>query len=254
MGLALALAMRFVALDIESTGVDPRKDRIIEMHMRQVEWPLLRTLWSATYSFDPEMPIPPEATLVNGLTDEMVKDCAPFRYYAQHLRSRLSDDCVVIAYNGRRFDVPLLHHEFIRAGVPGLEPNLPIIDPYEIFLQDYPRTLTGAVKQYLKRDHAKAHNAEADVDAMIMILGTQLLSHPAPDVLEAALTPDHVRLDFGGCFYRDGEGVIRFGFGKHRDKPAASHPEYLKWMLRRDFDEEAKKCAKECLDCTPAAA
>lgn len=246
--------MRFIALDIESTGVDPRKDRIIEMHMRQVDWPLLRTLWSTTYRFDPEIPIPPEATLVHGFTDELVKGCAPFQYTARDLRERFSDDCIVIAYNGRRFDVPMLHHEFIRAGVPGLAADLPIIDPYEIFIQDYPRTLAGALRHYQAEGHPKAHDAKADVDAMIKVLGAQLCYHPAPEILDNALHPDHVRLDFGGCFYRDGEGVIRFGFGKHRGKPAASHPEYLKWMLRRDFAEDAKKCAKECLEHVPAAA
>lgn len=246
--------MRFMALDIESTGVDPRTDRIIQLHLREVDWPLLRTQWKQTLTFNPGVPIPPGATFVHGFTDDMVAGQAPFAAIADRLRTRFSEDCVVIAYNGRRFDVPLLHHEFVRAGVPGLPPDLPIIDPYEIFIQDYPRTLTGALRHYLAEAHTKAHDAEADVDAMIKVLGTQLTYHPAPTVLDNALHPEHVRMDIAGCFYRDTDGVIRFGFGKHKGKPAAAYPEYLKWMLRRDFGEDAKKCANACLQNVPAAA
>lgn len=246
--------MHFIALDIESTGPNPKKDRIIQLHMRGVTWPDLRSTWVETQLVNPGIPIPPDATVIHGFDDATVAECLPFASLAPGLRDRFDEPAIIIAYNGRRFDVPLLHHEFIRSGVRGLTPNLPIIDPYELFIQDSPRTLTGAMRYYLKEDHKRAHDAESDVEAMLKVLKSQLLRRSAVEVWENAIHPDHVRLDVSGCFYRDTAGVIRFGFGKHRDQPAAAHPAYLKWILRSDFDEDAKKCAKDCLECVAAAA
>lgn len=249
--------MRFVALDIESTGTNPRKDRIIELHIREVTWPLLFTKKERTVLCNPQVPIPPEATLVNGFTDDMVKECLPFVYSAPDVQDLLTFDgeCVIIAYNGRRFDVPLLHNELRRCGMPGLEPDQPIIDPYEIFLQHLPRSLTGALKYYAGENHDGAHDAKNDVEAMIKVLGNQLLYQPYPEILEAALKNDKRPLDHCGCFYEDSQGVIRFGFGKHKGESALAHPDYLKWILRHDFDDDVKRLAKNCLeDHTPAAA
>lgn len=245
--------LRFIALDIETTGVDPRRDRIVELHLREVTWPLLYPKWAFSVLLNPGIPIPEEAAKVHGFTDQDVALCPMFHSIAARVQSLLRG-AVIIAYNGRRFDVPLLHHELRRAGCPGLPVDQPIIDPYEIFVQDHPRSLTGALRHYAGEEHDGAHGAEADVDAMIKVLGAQLLKHPAPDVLQRALHPDKKPVALGGVFYEDADGIIRFGFGQHRDRPIACHPEYLAWMLRQDFDATAKNIARTTLNRGAAAA
>lgn len=246
-------SMRFIALDTETTGVDAGRDRIVQLHVREVTWPLLATKVAFNVMLNPGIPIPAAATDVHGIRDQDVQMCPPFYAIAERLQSMLKG-AVLIAYNGRRFDIPLLHNELVRVGCPGIPLNQPIIDPYEIFVQDYPRTLAGALMQYAGREHIRAHDPEADVDAMLSVLLNQLLTHPAPDVLEDALRPEKMPLVRGGAFYEDPDGVIRFGIGRHRDRPIAEYPDFLRWMLRRDFPDDVKAIAKKLLNSGLAAA
>lgn len=245
--------MRFIALDTETTGVDPRRDRIVELHLREVTWPLLTTKAAFNVVLNPGIPIPPEATHVHGINDQDVAMCPSFHSIATRVQSMLKG-AVLIAYNGRRFDVPLLHNELVRVGCPGLPIDQPIIDPYELFIQDYPRTLAGALLQYEGEEHKNAHSAKGDVDAMIKVLGAQLLTRPSADVLEDALRPEKLPLTRGNEFYEDSDGVIRFGIGQYRNRPIAEHPDFLRWMLRRDFPDDVKAIAKKALSCGIAAA
>lgn len=245
--------MRFVALDLETTGVDPRKDRIVEIHMREVTWPLLHTYHATSIIVNPGVPIPPEATAVHGFSDDDVVDQPFFSDIAEDVQGYV-DDSALIAYNGRRFDVPLLHHELVRAGCAGIPLNTLVIDPYEIFVRDVPRTLAGALKHYAGEVHEAAHEAAADVDAMIKVLGTQMLYHPHPEILLEASRPDRRAIDHDGCFYVGQDGVVRFNFGKHRGQPIIQHHDYLRWMLSRDFGSDVECAIRNALQRPGAAA
>lgn len=238
--------MHFIAFDTETTGTDPRKDRIIELYAQEVTWPLLFPLREISVLVNPGIPIPAEASAIHGVTDRDVAAAPLFGEVAPAVQD-LMTDAVLIAYNGRRFDVPLLHHELVRAGCKGLPVDQVVIDPYETFVKDFPRSLTGALRHYAGELHVDAHGAQADVAAMIKVLGVQLLHHPAPDLLEAAKRPDRMPLDHFGCFYRDLGGIARFGFGKHKDKPVASQPDYLRWMRGADFALEVRDLAARFL-------
>lgn len=131
-------APRFIALDAETTGSNPREDRIVELFLLEVD-ELLRPLRSWHQRFNPGLPIPNSATLVHGIRTADVEEAPPFRSFAHRIQNLLAD-AVLIAYNGYCFDVPLLHHELVRAGQAGLSPNQPVIDPYRLFLKEKPRS------------------------------------------------------------------------------------------------------------------
>ncbi|MBL0427861.1 3'-5' exonuclease [Ramlibacter alkalitolerans] len=67
-----------LALDTETTGTARDSDHIIEMGLVLFEYelggPVLRVVDRYNGLEDPRMPIPPEATAVNGITDAMVRD------------------------------------------------------------------------------------------------------------------------------------------------------------------------------------
>jgi DNA polymerase-3 subunit epsilon len=125
-----------------------------------------------TQRLNPEAPIPAAATAVHGIRDQDVQDSPRFRDVAARVQGFLRGH-TLIAYNGKRFDIPVLHRALREAGQPGIRGN-PILDPYLLFTQDAPRTLTAACQYYLGLAHPKAHESAADVQAMLDVLRMQL--------------------------------------------------------------------------------
>lgn len=237
---------RFLALDTETTGTNPCKDRIIELFVLEVD-EHLEPGQSLQQRFSPGIAIPAKATAVHGIRDEDVRDAPPFSRLAARVQGML-EDAVLIAFNGLTFDLPLLHEELTRAGQPGVGPNSAVIDPYRLFIEDAPRTLAGAVRHYLGREHDGAHSAEGDARAMLEVLRVQWARRhaKAPRLEDLRFADGREWLDASRCFYRQ-DGVVRFGFGKHRGEPAQAFPRYLEWMAKGDFSAQAKQVARRVL-------
>lgn len=236
---------RFVAVDLETTGCDPLRDRIVELAMLEVDANLNP---GTPYSqrFNPGIPILQDAWLRHGIRDQDVQNEPSFKDRAAEIQDFLGD-AILIAYNGVRFDLPLLHKELTRAGQPGL-PDRPVIDPFLLFLEEVPHTLTGAVRHYLRRDHPHAHRALADAQAAVEVLRVQRATRyrEFPRVEGLVHKDNHGWLDASRYFYLEG-GVVFIGFGKFRDRPAKDHPDYLEWIMRRDFASDTKRVAEGVL-------
>lgn len=246
----LTLRRPLAVLDLETTGVDTRTDRVVEISVLKV-WPE-RRVEEYTRRLNPGVPIPREATAVHGIGDADVRDAPRFEDVADDLRARL-DDCDLCGFNLKRFDLPLLAAEFRRAGCPFVLEGRALIDPQEIFHARERRDLTAAVRFYLGRDHDGAHGAAADVRATAAVLDAMLARYPdlrrdVEGLHGQFLDPRAV--DPNGFFTRVG-GEIRFAKGKHRGQPLAfiarTSPDYLEWMLAQDFFEDTKAIAREAL-------
>ena len=81
----LKLERPLIVFDIESTGIMPQRDRIVELAVLKI-YPDGRTQ-STVRRLNPEMPIPPGATAIHGITDDDVKDCPVFSIIAESLAS-----------------------------------------------------------------------------------------------------------------------------------------------------------------------
>ncbi len=110
----LNLKNPLVFFDLETTGLNTTRDRIIEVSLLKV-YPNGKEEVK-TRRLNPEMPIPPESTAIHGITDEDVKDCPTFKQIAKSLADQL-EGCDLAGFNSSRFDVPMLAEEFLRAGV-----------------------------------------------------------------------------------------------------------------------------------------
>lgn len=232
---------RTFALDIKSTGVNPARDKIIELAIIEVN-DQLQEIGTRTWRFNPGCPIPPGATRVHGITDDDIAAKPFFRQHATRVQ-RLLERNTVIAYNGTRFDLPLLQRELIDAGQPGITQQASIVDPYRLFQQDSPRTLSDACRYYGGSAPLKAHAAEHDARAMITVLQEQvaLRRRNAPTLDLRSLVEPMVQVDSGGWFYRKiGDGPLRFARGKLRHAIAALHPAYLGWMLRQSLPSDTR--------------
>lgn len=170
------------------------------------------------------------------------------------LATELADffcDSDLAGFNIASFDMPFLLREFHRCNKqPFTEDSVKVVDVCTLFHKRFRRDLAAAVKFYCGGNHDDAHSAKGDVLATIEVLKQQLLLYndlePTPEALHNYLFPVR-RVDVSGKFVYNAQDEICFGFGKYNGQPAASQPDYLRWMLSMDFSEETKTIAKKIL-------
>jgi DNA polymerase-3 subunit epsilon len=248
----LSLRRPLAFFDLETTGVDPLRDKIVEIAVVRVDPGGGRE--SRTRRINPGRPIPPEATAVHGIRDEDVRDAPPFRQVARGLLDLLGD-ADLAGFNVRRFDVPLLDREFKECGLDLALAQRRVVDAMTIFHRKEPRDLAAAVRFFLGREHEGAHGAEADVLASVAVLEAELARYPdlprTVDDLDLWCNPVPAgAVDRGGKFVvREGEVVFAFGRQKGRAlrEVARVQRDYLEWILKQDFPEDARALVERAL-------
>ena len=241
-------------IDLETTGVSLSTDRIVEIAIvkiipdgsRQVKRKLI----------NPGMPIPKASSDIHGITDEMVKDAPTFKQAGNEIKQFL-DQCDLGGYNSNRFDIPLLMEEFLRAGMDVDLSNRKMVDVQHIFYTMEPRTLSAAYKFYCNKILENAHSAEADVNATIDVLFSQVERYEKlGNSIESILSTigEEKIVDYARRFIFDDKGVEVFNFGKYKGRSVAdvlkSEPQYYDWMMRGDFPLHTKQKLTEILNRT----
>lgn len=249
----LKLTRPLVVFDIESTGVSPRKDRIIELAAIKL-MPDGEEI-SKCWLMNPSVPIPPETTAIHGISDEIVKDCPTFADKAEEI-FEFFRDCDLSGFNADRFDIPCLEEEFARVGMAFAPSARKHVDVQRIYHKKEPRDLSAAVRFYLGRNHDGAHGAEADTRATLEVLKAQMakytdLPQTVEEMDEYLVPHDPLNADRAGTLrWKDGELTINFGKkkGESLKKLLLNEPNYLKWILKGDFDTEVRMIIKDLLD------
>ena len=242
--MQLNLKNPLVFFDLETTGINIVKDRIVEISYVKV-FPNGKEE-TKTRRINPEMPIPPESTAIHGITDEDVKDCPTFKEVAKSLANQI-EGCDLAGFNSNRFDIPLLVEEFLRAGVDIDLNKRKFVDVQTIFHKMEQRTLSAAYKFYCGKNLEDAHTAEADTRATYEVLMSQLDRYPELQN-DVAFLSDYSsfnkNVDFAGRMVYDDKGVEVFNFGKYKGMPVADvlkrDPGYYSWILNSDFTLNTK--------------
>ncbi len=243
--MKLKLERPLIIFDLETTGTDPQRDRIVEMAAIKI-WPDGRRE-EKTRRFNPGIPIPKEATAVHGIFDEDVRDEPPFAKVARGDKGVASyfEGCDLAGYNIINFDIPMLMAELERAGERLDVSQVAVVDSFKIFISREPRNLTGAVRFYCGKEHGEAHAALGDVKATLDVLEAQLNRYRdlpgTPRELDAA-TRDPEEVDRRGKLkWNDGEVAVNFG--RHKSKTlrylAREEPDYIRWMIDNKVVEDA---------------
>ena len=247
--MQLNLRNPLVFFDLETTGIDIAKDRIVEISMVKV-MPNGEEIVK-TRRINPGMPIPPESTAIHGITDEDVKDCPKFKEIAKSLAAQI-EGCDLAGFNSNRFDIPMLAEEFLRAGVDVDLNRRKFIDVQTIFHKMEQRNLTAAYKFYCNKDLANAHSAEADTMATYEVLKAQLDRYPELETDVNFLSKYSSftnNVDFAGrmVYNEKGQEVINFGKYKGRlvEEVLKSDPSYYAWIMNGDFPLNTKKMLTE---------
>lgn len=254
MDLPFALDRPLVFFDLETTGLDMKNDRIVELALIRLS-PQGDVL-EKVRRFNPGIPIPPEATAVHGITDADVAGEAPFCSRAKALHELL-EGCDLAGFNIRRFDLGMLVAEFGRCAIRFDLEGRRIVDMQNIFHRQEPRDLSAAARFYLGREHEEAHTALGDIRTSAAVLSAQLQRYPdLPRDLDGlhAYCDEYapIRTEVDRWFGSPEEGRV-FRRGKHKGRPldevARLEPDYLKWMLGADdMDEEVLRIVRDALE------
>ena len=157
--------------DLETTGIDVARDRIVEISILKI-FPN-GNKESKTWLVNPMMHIPAQSTAVHGITNEKVANEPTFKELASQVYNMIKDSDLA-GYNSDRFDIPLLAEELLRADVDFDMKNRVSVDVQTIFHKKEERTLSAAYKFYCKKSLENAHSAAADTEATYEILKAQL--------------------------------------------------------------------------------
>jgi len=247
--MKLNLKRPIVFFDLETTGVDTAKDRIVEISMVKVMPDGEQIV--KTRKLNPGMHIPAEATAIHGITDEDVRDCPTFAQVAKSLEQFIRVGGFG-GFNPTRFDLPVLVEEFLRAGVDVDFKRRRFVDVQNIFHKKEQRTLVAAYKFYCDKDLEDAHSAEADTLATYEVLMAQLERYPDLENDIDKLAEFSTRgeaADYAGRILFNEKGEEVFGFGKYKGRPVAevfrAEPSYYAWMMNGDFPLYTKKVITE---------
>ena len=231
--------------DLETTGIDVAKDRIVEIAILKV-FPN-GNKESKTWLVNPTIPIPPQSTAVHGITNEKVANEPTFAQLSSQIYSMIKDSDLA-GFNSDRFDIPLLAEELLRADVDFDMKNRVSVDVQTIFHKKEERTLSAAYKFYCNQTLENAHSAEADTNATYEILKAQLERYDDLDNDMKSLSEFTTRkksVDFAGFIALNDKGQEIFTFGKHKgalvDDVLEKEPGYFGWIQNAEFPLYTKK-------------
>ncbi len=251
-----------IVFDIESTGTDVVKDRIMQIAL--IKYPKDGSpALEKNLLMNPQYPIKEDAIRVHGITVDMVRNQPTFKDFAQELFDFIGE-ADLGGYNLKRFDIPMLMEEFARAGFDFEMKKRRIIDAMQVFYKMEPRTLKAALKFYCNKELENAHDAMSDTKATADVIWGQIQKYENRDHVDndGNITPkpikndmesidkfinDKTMVDFMGRFKRNAAGLIIFNFGSNRGDEAYKHPNTLRWIINKDFPLQVKNIAKAIL-------
>ena len=255
--MELNLQRPLLFFDIEITGLNIPSDSIIELSFVKIlpggeqrikTWKIKP--WD--YVKQCQRPIDPQASKVNGVTDDMLVDCPTFFEVADEVASWLVDSDLA-GFNSAKFDLPMLAEEFERVKLAGKDLNVDLHSPKMVDVQNIyhamePRNLKAAYRFYCGgEDFENAHTAEADTLATYEVLKGQLDRYPdvlKNDVASLASYANKRAVDFAGLIVRNEAGEPVVNFGKHKGKTVRevfnTERSYFRWIQDGAFTLDTK--------------
>lgn len=231
--------------DLETTGTNVSKDRIVEICVLKVNPDASRE--SKTWLVNPEMPIPKEASAVHGIFNNDVKNAPTFREIAPKIMDMIHG-ADLGGFNSNRFDVPLLAEELLRAGADFDLNKIKLIDAQVIFHKMEPRNLSAAYRFYCDKDLEGAHSAEADTLATFEVLDAQVGKYDKlpKDINGLSEFSYHQKFaDLAGFIAFNADKKEVFTFGKYKGQLVTDilekDPGYFGWVQNADFPLYTKK-------------
>lgn len=222
------MTLRAIYYDTETTGIRTDKDRIIEIAAYD---PVLNRTFERFVN--PGCPIPPDATAIHHITNEMVADAPSFAQIGAEFAEFCSGEVVLIAHNNDSFDLPMLRCEFERHSLP--LPPWKFLDSLK-WARRYRPDLPKHPLQFLREIYGipanNAHRALDDVMVLHQVFSMMIDDLPIQKVFDLLNAPRILQ---------------HMPFGKHQGKPLAHVPrDYIQWLASSgSFDKAENQPLKE---------
>ncbi|MCB1112605.1 MAG: DUF3820 family protein [Chlamydiales bacterium] len=222
---------RPIYYDTETTGVKAENDQIIEIAAYD-------PIENRTFEMfvNPGRPIPPDATAIHHITDEMVAEAPDFSLVGQEFINFCEGDTILIAHNNDGFDVHFLRAEFGRHDIP--MPEWKFLDSLK-WARRYRRDLPRHSLQFLREIYGiEANNAHRALDDVIVL----------HEVFSRML--DDLSIDEAYELLMKPKEILHMPFGKHQGKPLKDVPEdYVRWLAGNGaFDKPENEQLKQAFE------
>jgi len=255
--MELDLKRPLLFFDIESTGLNIPTASIIELSFVKIlpgGEQRIKTWKVKPWDYENrcQRPIEPGASAVNGVTDDMVKNCPTFFEISDEVCDWLRDSDLA-GFNSAKFDLPMLSEEIERVRLAGKKLDIDLHEPLMVDVQNIyhamePRNLKAAYRFYCGgEDFDNAHTAEADTVATYEVLKGQLDKYPETlknDVTDLAKFVKKNAVDFAGALVYNDKGEEVISFGKHKGKTARevfqTDHGYFAWIAGGSFTLDTK--------------
>lgn len=240
--MEIQLKRPIVTFDIESTGLNVSKDRIIEIAILKVHPDGKEETFESLVN--PKTEISREIEELTGISNEDVEGQPEFAEIATNVLQFI-DGCDLVGYNFHKLDIPLLAEEFLRVGIDFNIEERKLIDVQNIFHKMEQRTLAAAYLFYCKKELENAHSAMADTKATWNVLNAQLnhysdLQKDVDFLADFSKNSNNKYADFSGRLVRNEKNEIVYNFGKHKGKTVAevnkTEPGYYGWFIGESTD------------------
>ena len=266
MELQFNLTRDLVFFDVETTGLNVIRDRILQIAL--IKYPKNNAEpQELTMLINPGVPISEESIAIHGFTPEDLANEPTFAQVSKQLFDFIGD-ADLAGYNAARFDIPMLMEEFDRVGLEFEINSRRIIDVQRIFYKMEPRTLKAALRFYCQKELTDAHDALADVRATIDVFkgqlqfyeGKNLVDEHANEIIEPIKNDMQVLHDFTNDLKTvdatqklkyDINGNIVFNFGKYVNQVVIDvllkDKQYYHWILDKEFSAQVKQTVKNLM-------
>ncbi len=249
--MELNLKKPIVFFDLETTGLNIAKDRIIEISAIKImpngDQEIKTRRLKPVDDNGNQIPLPKEVSELTHITDEDLADQPTFKQIAKSLAEWMKG-CDLGGYNSNRFDVPLLAEEFLRADADIDLRKSKFVDAQVIFNKKEQRTLTAAYRFYCDKELEGAHGAQADILATYEVLKAQLDRYPdLQNDIEflSEYSAHNNNVDFAGRFIYNEKNEEVINFGKYKGRKLAevllTDQGYYGWMMQSDFTLDTKR-------------
>lgn len=209
------MAPRFIYYDTETTGIKADRDRIIEIAAFD---PVLNR--SFEKFVNPGCPIPPDATAIHKITNDMVADAPSFAQIGLEFVEFCAGDTILIAHNNDSFDLQFLKNEFGRHSLSW--PNWKFLDSLKWarrYRPDLPRHTLQFLREMYGITANNAHRALDDVIVLHQVFSYMIDDLSVEEVTSLMSSPTTPRLH------------QTMPFGKHQGEPLNKVPKsYITWL------------------------
>lgn len=216
------MPLRPIFYDTETTGVRPDKDRVIEIAA-------FDPVQNRTFEklINPGIPIPPDATAIHHISNEMVKDAPSFAQIGIEFTEFCSGETVLIAHNNDTFDMLFLRNEYNRHGLE--LPQWKYLDSLK-WARRYRPDLPRHSLQFLREVYQiAANNAHRALDDVIVL--HQVVSYMMDDI----------SMDVAFALMNKPRELQHMPFGKYQGKPLKEVPsDYVTWMASSGAFDKAE--------------